>query len=106
MVADLTSQTAGRYGIIGNAAILRRPRSFQDLDQIASALKTRYVILGQLQRDGPRVSVLAHLIRLPEKTHLKVSRVEVDPLVSESQLARHIVADLTPMLDSPPAVAN
>jgi DNA-binding winged helix-turn-helix (wHTH) protein/TolB-like protein len=106
VVAGLTSQTMGRFGIIGNAAILRRPRASQDLDEIASALKAQYVILGQVQQDGPRVRLLAHLIRLPEKTHLKVSRAEVDPSASESQLAKHIVEDFTRRLDSPPAVTN
>jgi TolB-like protein len=96
----------GRFGIIGNAAILRRPRGFQDLDEIASVLKAQYVILGQVQQDGPRVRLLAHLIRLPEKTHLQVSRAEVDPSASESQLAKRIVEDFTRRLDSPSAATN
>jgi DNA-binding winged helix-turn-helix (wHTH) protein/TolB-like protein len=106
VVAGLTSETVGRFGVIGNAAILRRARSFQDIDEIASALKAQYVILGQVQQDGPRVRLLAHLIRLPEKTHLKVSGVEVDSSASESQLAKHIVDDFTRRLDSPPAATN
>ena len=99
VTAELTSRTAGRYGIIGNAAILRRPRSFQDIDEIGSTLKCRYVILGQVQQDGPRVRLLAHLIRLPEKTHLKVSRCEVGSSASESEIAKRVVDDFTWGLD-------
>jgi DNA-binding winged helix-turn-helix (wHTH) protein/TolB-like protein len=106
VVAELTSRTVGRYGIIGNAAILRRPRAAQDVDEIASTLKARYLILGQVQQDGLRIRMLAHLIRLPEKTHLKVSRVELDSSASESQLAKHIVDDFTPRLNSPRAATN
>jgi DNA-binding winged helix-turn-helix (wHTH) protein/TolB-like protein len=100
VVASLTSQTAGRYGVIGNAMILRRSRSFQDLDEIASTLKAEYVIVGQVQRDGPRIRVLAHLIRMPGKTHLKVSRLDVDSSRSEAQFAEHIVGDLIGRLNS------
>jgi DNA-binding winged helix-turn-helix (wHTH) protein/TolB-like protein len=106
VVAGLTAQTAGRYGIIGNAAILRQPRGFQNLDEIASALEVQYVIIGQVQKEGPGVRVLAHLIRLPEKTHLGVSRAVVDEPASESALANHIVADFTRKLSSLPAVSN
>jgi TolB-like protein len=105
VVASLTSQTAGRFGVIGNAMILRRSRRFQDLDEIASTLKAEYVIVGQVQRDGPQIRVLAHLIRMPGKTHLKVSRLEVDPSGSEAPLAEQIVSDLVGRLNSlPPAI--
>ena len=43
------------------------------------ALKAGYIVIGQVQRDGERVRVLAHLIRLPEQTHLWVTRVEAAP---------------------------
>jgi hypothetical protein len=39
VVASLTSQTAGRFGVIGNAMMLRRSRRFQDLDEITSTPK-------------------------------------------------------------------
>ena len=42
---------------------------------------------------GPRVRVLAHLIRLPEQTHLWVTRVEnapQDPSTAPAELAHRI----------------
>ncbi len=79
VVAELTASGAGRFAIIGNAAALRVPRDKRDLVAIGDALKARYIVLGQVQRDGERVRVLAHLIRLPEQTHLWVTRVEAAP---------------------------
>jgi len=102
LVADLTAAGDGRFSVIGNAAVLRRPRSFQNLDEIASTLHAQYAILGQVQRAGERIRILAHLIRLPEKTHVKVTRLETDA-GSELQSARRIVADLGPKLGLPPA---
>ena len=104
LVADLTSAGDGRLGVIGNAPILRRPRSFQNLDEIASTLHVQYAILGQIQRAGERIRILAHLIRLPQKTHVKVTRLEAD---AGSELQSHrIAADLGQKLGLPTTASN
>jgi TolB-like protein len=69
LVAELTVSGAGRFAIIGNAAALRAPRDRRDLVEIGDSLKAGYIVLGQVQREGERVRVLAHLIRLPEQKH-------------------------------------
>ena len=102
LVADLTAAGDGRVGVIGNAAVLRRPRSFQNLDEIASTLHVQYAILGQVQRAGDRIRILAHLIRLPQKTHLRVTRLETDA-GAESQSARRIASDLGAKIGLPTA---
>ena len=76
VVAELTSDGPGRYAIIGNAALLRRDRADRDLGAIARELHAQYVVLGQVQRDDTRLRVLAHLVRLPEQTHVAVSRTD------------------------------
>ena len=76
VVEQLADNSEGQYGVVGNAAILRRPREQRDLSAIAASLRARYVILGQVQRDDRRLRVLAHLIRLPEQTHITVSRTD------------------------------
>ncbi|MBZ5622589.1 MAG: winged helix-turn-helix domain-containing protein [Acidobacteriia bacterium] len=103
VVAELTDAGGGRYGVIGNAAILRQPRERRDLLAIASSLRVGYVVLGQVQRSPSGIQVLGHLIRLPEQTHLNVVRLEAngdDPVRTQSDLARRIVAGLTPRLAS------
>jgi DNA-binding winged helix-turn-helix (wHTH) protein/TolB-like protein len=93
LVAELTTRGAGRIGVIGNAAALRIPRDRRDLLQVGKSLGARYIVLGQLQRDGDRLRMLAHLIRLPEQTHLWVVRIErgaSDPLLPPDQAAQRI----------------
>jgi DNA-binding winged helix-turn-helix (wHTH) protein/TolB-like protein len=103
IIAELTMRGAGRFGVIGNAAILRTARTFRDLNAISAALKVRYVVLGSVEREGDRMRVLAHLIRLPEQTHLSVARLDRgvdDPLAAELELAREIVARFSPRVDA------
>lgn len=94
VVAELTE--AG-HEVIGNAAILRGPRSQRDPAKIGAALGARYVILCQLQNAQPKYRLLAHLIRLPEQTHVKVIRVEVTPEEAASG-AKRIAAEFGPRL--------
>jgi DNA-binding winged helix-turn-helix (wHTH) protein/TolB-like protein len=93
VVAELTSSSTGRFAIIGNAAALRVPRDKRDIVAIGDQLRAGYIVLGQVQRDGERVRVLAHLIRLPEQKHLWVTRVEgapTDQATSPGVLAERI----------------
>jgi len=76
IVERLTASSEGRFQVIGNAAILRTSRDRRDLNAIGSALNANYVILGQVQRDGSRIRVLGHLIRLPDQTHVAVARFD------------------------------
>lgn len=76
IVERLTASSDGRFQVIGNAAILRTARDRRDLKAIGSSLNANYVILGQVQRDGARMRVLGHLIRLPDQTHVAVARFE------------------------------
>ena len=82
----------GRFAIIGNAAALRAPRDQRNLAAIGESLKADYIVIGQVQREGERVRVLAHLIRLPEQKHLWVTRVEAVPseLTPPAGLAQRI----------------
>ena len=92
LVAELTVSGTGRFAIIGNAAVLAAPRDRRDLVAIGDSLKAGYVVLGQVQREGEHVRVLAHLIRLPEQKHLWVTRVEAAPseLTPPAGLAQRI----------------
>lgn len=103
VVAELTDAGAGRYAVIGNAAILRQPRDRRDLLAIASSLGVVYVVLGQVQKTPSGNQVLAHLIRVPEQTHVHVARLGFagdDPLRMQSDMAKRLVADLSPRLAS------
>lgn len=101
VVEQLTSQSSGHYRVIGNAQILRLPREQRDLKAVASSLHAAYVVLGQVQSNGAQVRILAHLIRLPDQTHIWVARMDralVDPLNLESEAASKIAAEFSPRI--------
>jgi DNA-binding winged helix-turn-helix (wHTH) protein/TolB-like protein len=101
VVEQLTSQSNGRYSVIGNARILRLPRDQRDLNAISSALHAGYVVLGQVQGSGTKTRILAHLIRLPDETHLWVARMDRsldDPLSVEAEAAQKIAAEFSERL--------
>ncbi|MCU1294594.1 MAG: transcriptional regulator, CadC, partial [Bryobacterales bacterium] len=90
LVEQLTSLSHQRYGVVGNAKILRLPRDQRDLQAISRSLDARYVVLGQVQGGGAQTRILAHLIRLPDQTHLWVARMDcssADPLSVELEVA-------------------
>ena len=108
VVEQLTSQSSGRYRVIGNAQIVRVPREQRDLKAIASSLHAGYVVLGQVQFDGAQVRILAHLIRLSDQTHIWVVRMDrpvTDRLALESEAARQIAAEFSARMSSNPDLA-
>jgi DNA-binding winged helix-turn-helix (wHTH) protein/TolB-like protein len=101
LVEQLTSLSQQRYGVIGNAKILRLPREQRDLQAISRSIDARYVVLGQVQGFGAQTRVLAHLIRLPDQTHLWVARMDrssANPLSVESEVAQKIAADFSKLI--------
>jgi len=105
VVEQLTSQSRDRYQVIGNALILRGPRDLRDLNAIATSLHAAYVVLGQVQSNSGQVVILAHLIRLPEQTHIWVVRAQrtlENPLNVESELAQKIAAEFSPRVPQIP----
>lgn len=98
VVEQLTTASTERYAVVGNAAILRLPRDIRDLKEIASSLNAKYVVLGQVQAGGAQTRILAHLIRMPDQTHIWVVRVDRtigEPLAAEAELAQKIAADFS-----------
>jgi DNA-binding winged helix-turn-helix (wHTH) protein/TolB-like protein len=88
-------------GLTDNAAILRLPREQRDLKAVASALHADYVVLGQVQSDGAQARILAHLIRLPDQTHVWVARLDhqvLDTLSAEGAAADKIAGEFAPRL--------
>ena len=101
VTAKLTVSSGGRYGVIGNAAILRLPRSQRDLTTIGSTLSAGYVVLAQLRRDTSHSYLLAHLIHLPDQTHIAVTELTCTPsasLIDQSQIAQQIADRFSPLI--------
>lgn len=98
LVERLTFLSSGRYGVIGNGQVLRVPREQRDLNAIAKSLHARFIVLGQVQSNGAQTRILAHLIRMPDQTHVSVARMDrtlTDPLNLESELAQEIATQFS-----------
>jgi DNA-binding winged helix-turn-helix (wHTH) protein/TolB-like protein len=78
LVAEFTAAFAGKFDVVGNAAVLRTFRDRQDLARIASDVRAEYVVIGQVQKAAEKGRVLIHLIRASDQAHLWVTR-EDDP---------------------------
>ena len=75
VVVDLAQLAPARLAVVGNAAVLRRPRNIRDLRAVAAGVRADYVLLGQLQRAGSGFRFITHFIRLSDETHLKANRL-------------------------------
>jgi TolB-like protein len=56
--------------VIGNSAILRRPRAFRDIKAIGRDAGAQYVVLAQMKVDQSKVRLIAHLIRVSDEAHV------------------------------------
>jgi DNA-binding winged helix-turn-helix (wHTH) protein/TolB-like protein len=109
LVGQLTASSQDRYRVIGNASILRAPREGRNLVEIATSLHASYVVLGQVQGSGSKIRILAHLIHMPEQTHVWVVRLEQpfeDPFALESSAAREIATEFSSRLADSATASN
>ena len=75
IVERLTALGPERLGINGNAAILRRPRDARDTRAVARETGAAYLVAGILQTRDGKLSLLVHMIRLDDGTHVWVRRI-------------------------------
>jgi DNA-binding winged helix-turn-helix (wHTH) protein/TolB-like protein len=109
VIEQLTSASQNHYLVIGNAAVLRVPRERRDLVHIAASLHAQFVILGEVQGGGAQTRILAHLIRMPEQSHVWVVRLEQpfdDLFTLESSAARDIATEFSSKLADPALSTN
>ena len=94
IVERLSALSNSRYEVIGNASVLRGSREGRDLKAITQELHAKYIVIGQVQADHDKTRILAHLIRMPEQTHVWVVRADNqsldDPMGLESQFAQRV----------------
>jgi DNA-binding winged helix-turn-helix (wHTH) protein/TolB-like protein len=65
-----TAERMPQVSVIGNAAVLNRPRAFRDLKAIGQQLNADYVVLAQVKGEPTRVRLIAHLIRVSDQAHV------------------------------------
>jgi DNA-binding winged helix-turn-helix (wHTH) protein/TolB-like protein len=79
IVERLTAIGPSLVGVNGNASILRRPRDARDTRAVATETGAAFLVAGQLQTRDGRLSLLVHLIRLDDGTHVWVNRIARPP---------------------------
>jgi DNA-binding winged helix-turn-helix (wHTH) protein/TolB-like protein len=78
------------YAVIGNAAILRTPRIFQDLDAIRTSLHADYILVAQVQEPPAGLIVRAHFIRARDQIHLWAKGITAPSADLEREVVRTI----------------
>lgn len=81
-----------RYAVIGNAAVLRTPRIFTDIQKIGTELHADYLVLGQIQRGADGLIVRAHFIQVRDQKHLWAKGIQGE-LSGLDSLVPQTVAD-------------
>jgi TolB-like protein len=103
IVARLTQLERPKLAVIGNAQLLRTARSFRDVKRIGAELNVDYVVLGQVQRDGIGLRVVAHLIRVTDERHVWANRFDRPALTlaAQGELADEIAREVGRRLQPP-----
>ncbi|HEX2341196.1 MAG TPA: winged helix-turn-helix domain-containing protein [Vicinamibacterales bacterium] len=99
-VAQLAQADRPRLAVVGNAQLLRTARSFRDVKRIGAELNVDYVVLGQVQRDGQGVRVVAHLIRVSDERHVWANRFDRPELTLavQGEIADRIAREVARLL--------
>jgi DNA-binding winged helix-turn-helix (wHTH) protein/TolB-like protein len=75
VVERLTALGPARIGVNGNSKVLRNPRADRDPRTVARETHASFLIAGHLQTKDGRLSLLMHIIRLDDGTHVWVHRI-------------------------------
>ena len=75
VVERLTAIGPDRIGVNGNSKVLRNPRADRDPRTVARETHATFLVAGHLQTKDGRLSLLMHIIRLDDGTHVWVQRI-------------------------------
>lgn len=84
------------YAVIGNAAILRTPRIFQDLAAIRTSLHADYILVAQVQEPPSGLVIRAHFIRARDQVHLWAKGI----VAPAAELEREVVQTIDSGIDT------
>ena len=79
VVERLTALGPARIGVNGNSTVLRNPRADRDPKTVARETHASFLVAGHLQTKDGRLSLLMHIIRLDDGTHVWVQRLSRSP---------------------------
>jgi DNA-binding winged helix-turn-helix (wHTH) protein/TolB-like protein len=94
VVERLTALGPSRIGVNGNSKVLRNPRADRDPRTVARETHASFLIAGHLQTKDGRLSLLMHIIRLDDGTHVWVQRISRSPDEGLESLDEDVAAQI------------
>jgi DNA-binding winged helix-turn-helix (wHTH) protein/TolB-like protein len=94
VVERLTALGPSRIGVNGNSKVLRNPRADRDPRTVARETHASFLVAGHLQRKDGRLSLLMHIIRLDDGTHVWVQRISRSPDEGLESLDEDVAAQI------------
>jgi DNA-binding winged helix-turn-helix (wHTH) protein/TolB-like protein len=94
VVERLTAIGPNRIGVNGNSKVLRNPRADRDPRTVARETQAAFLIAGHLQTKDGRLSLLMHIIRLDDGTHVWVQRISRSPDDALESLDEDVAAQI------------
>jgi DNA-binding winged helix-turn-helix (wHTH) protein/TolB-like protein len=94
VVERLTALGPARIGVNGNSKVLRNPRADRDPRMVARETHAAYLVAGHLQTRNGRLSLLMHIIRLDDGTHVWVQRISRAPDEGLESLDEDVAAQI------------
>jgi DNA-binding winged helix-turn-helix (wHTH) protein/TolB-like protein len=94
VVERLTALGPSRIGVNGNSKVLRNPRADRDPRTVARETHASFLVAGHLQTRNGRLSLLMHIIRLDDGTHVWVERISRPPEDGLESLDEDVAAQI------------
>jgi DNA-binding winged helix-turn-helix (wHTH) protein/TolB-like protein len=94
VVERLTALGPSRLGVNGNSKVLRNPRADRDPRTVARETHASFLVAGHLQNKDGRLSLLMHIIRLDDGTHVWVQRISRSPDDALESLDEDVAAQI------------
>ena len=94
VVERLTALGTSRIGVNGNSRVLRNPRADRDPRTVARETHASFLVAGHLQTKDGRLSLLMHIIRLDDGTHVWVQRISRSPDEGLESLDEDVAAQI------------
>ncbi len=94
VVERLTALGPSRIGVNGNSKVLRNPRADRDPRLVARETHASFLVAGHLQSKDGRLSLLMHIIRLDDGTHVWVQRISRSPEEGLDSLDEDVAAQI------------
>ena len=94
VVERLTALGPSRIGVNGNSKVLRNPRADRDPRTVARETHASFLVAGHLQTRDGRLSLLMHIIRLDDGTHVWVQRMSRSPEEGLESLDEDVAAQI------------